>query len=151
GLSSRHAGGNELGHRLEPGPIRNAASLRRGKGERDLALWSALETLGDDLRAASDNLLERLRELATNGDGPLRERCRQGRERRGQPLRRLERDGGVRPGRKLFPERRKRAVSPGQVPEKLVALEPEAARDEGRLDSRRAREHRHRETSVARC
>ena len=98
-------------------------------------------------RATSSNVFVSSRQTAT---AALRHRGRKRAQRPRQPLRRLERDDGPRPARELLPERRERLLSARQVADELVPLPEEAARDERRLDGRRAGQHRHRHARLER-
>ena len=122
----------------------------RPSDERDLALRRRVEPLRELARRAAHDLLEPLRQLAADGDLPLRIRRRERAQRRRQPLRRLERDGRPRPAAQLVPQRREPLLAARQEAEEAVLLGDEPRGDERRLDRRRPGQHRHVDARVER-
>ena len=123
-----------------PGPSTSVISPFDGSANR-----SASAAAGP--RTTSSNRFVSSRQTATSRSGRGR---RERAQRRRQPLRRLERDHRPAPRRELGPQRVELAGPPRQEADERVPLRDEPARDERRLDRRRAGQHRHRHARVER-
>ena len=141
---------DELGdcrERIRLGP---ALRLGRADDDRDLAARRLGEAPGELVGAPANDLLEALGQLAADCDRTPRQSLGERAETRGQPARGLEGDQRVGPSGELGPESSPRAFGAREVPDELVPLPDEPARDERRLHGGRAGQHRHRHTLLPR-
>src|SRR5205814_9585138 len=102
---ARNSGVHQLGNGLDQGALVGGALCPRAEHQHDLALRRLGEPFRDLCRRAADDLLEPLRELATDRDWAGRRSRRERTQRLRQSLWRLERDDGPSPPCKLLPER----------------------------------------------